>query len=250
MFPNQDQVDEYGRRSGKKRHLPQSSASSCTQPTQQRGDDTYVQKWKYKVPDEEDDKKQKKEVSNAVKKEKERERRGRMTDSIEVLRALIPQCKDKKINQSRVMELAVYHIQALERKIEEQKRYISELQGAGRNTKRQKVSEGDVGAGGDLIGMETSQAEEMSHISPPTSFLSSPGTGPPNSENEWPQSRDWTNPAFPAAPYDEFMAMGTSGVFEVRFLSFLQFQASPFSFINSELLTLKFSNQYLQFFLK
>lgn len=121
-----DSTDEFGRRAGKKRPAPDASPQH-TSPNNSNNNDTYVQKWKYKVSDEEEEKKQKKEVSNAVKKEKERERRGRMTDSIEVLRSLIPQCKDKKINQSRVMELAVYHIQGLEQQIEDQAQLISEM---------------------------------------------------------------------------------------------------------------------------
>lgn len=103
---------------------------------------TYVQKWKYKAPAPEEEKKQKKEMSNAVKKVKERQRRGRMTDSIEMLRAIIPDCQDqKKVNQSAVMELAVKHIQGLEKKITELETMVAELSCGEPTTKRQKRSD-------------------------------------------------------------------------------------------------------------
>jgi hypothetical protein len=96
----------------------------------QSHNNTFVQKWKYKVATPEEAKKQKKELSNAVKKVKERERRGRMTDSIELLKAIIPECRDhEKANQSLVMQLAIKHIQKLERKLEEQEALINELTG-------------------------------------------------------------------------------------------------------------------------
>jgi hypothetical protein len=237
MVPNQSPTEEPGRRSGKKRQV-------VPQPSNAQNNDGLLQKWKYKVSDEEEERKQKKEVSNAVKKEKERERRGRMTDSIEVLRALIPQCRDKKkINQSRVMELAVYHIQSLERKIAEQSDYIQELQGQ-RATKRQKTSHvaEDINmssvSSDSVVDFSPGQNSSPSRSTPPTqptqptqplqpiqsTVNPEPVHQPPFSpppmplsleEPEWTRhSRDW-GANFPAPTYDDFLPI-TPSSFDVR----------------------------------
>lgn len=68
----------------------------------------------------EDIKKLKKLESKATKKVKERQRRSKMTQTIEELRQIIPSCyQDKKINQSLVMRYAVEYINELQNKIKE-----------------------------------------------------------------------------------------------------------------------------------
>eukprot|EP01127_Copromyxa_protea_P010240 TRINITY_DN2483_c1_g1_i1.p1 TRINITY_DN2483_c1_g1~~TRINITY_DN2483_c1_g1_i1.p1 ORF type:complete len:746 (-),score=139.25 TRINITY_DN2483_c1_g1_i1:77-2110(-) len=157
-----------------------------------------------------------------------------MTDSIEVLRALIPQCKDKKINQSRVMELAVYHIQGLEQTISEQRQYIEELEGKHPKSKRQKVvhtpsvpeenpallkGEGSGQVSTDPIPVGSPslspRVEPMVVSSPPlrisedSGFTSSTpaAEAPPENESEWgvQTTRDWT--AFPSSTYEEFIPL-------------------------------------------
>eukprot|EP01125_Pyxidicula_operculata_P002777 TRINITY_DN1260_c1_g1_i4.p2 TRINITY_DN1260_c1_g1~~TRINITY_DN1260_c1_g1_i4.p2 ORF type:complete len:172 (+),score=36.16 TRINITY_DN1260_c1_g1_i4:147-662(+) len=77
-----------------------------------------IQKWKINEEEEEDlpvEKKQKREHSNQVKKVKERERRSKMTESVQELRSLLPQCRqsDRKFNQAMVMSMAVEYISHL-----------------------------------------------------------------------------------------------------------------------------------------
>ncbi len=56
--------------------------------------------------------------SKTTKKVKERQRRSKMTQTIEELRNMIPTCfQDKKINQSLVMRHAVEYINDLKNRI-------------------------------------------------------------------------------------------------------------------------------------
>lgn len=73
-----------------------------------------------KISNKEDVKKLKKLESNAVKKVKERQRRSKMTETIQELRSIIPTCaQEKKLNQSLVMSNAVEYILLLKSKVRE-----------------------------------------------------------------------------------------------------------------------------------
>lgn len=73
-----------------------------------------------KPSSKEDVKKLKKLESNAVKKVKERQRRSKMTETIQELRAIIPSCsQEKKLNQSLVMSSAVEYIMLLTSRVKE-----------------------------------------------------------------------------------------------------------------------------------
>jgi len=76
--------------------------------------------WKYKHNDslKEEEKRQKKLESNALKKVKERQRRSKMSQSIQQLRNLVPLCQqEKKLNQSLVMSRTVEYIKFLQQKV-------------------------------------------------------------------------------------------------------------------------------------
>eukprot|EP01129_Flabellula_baltica_P011432 TRINITY_DN5001_c0_g1_i1.p1 TRINITY_DN5001_c0_g1~~TRINITY_DN5001_c0_g1_i1.p1 ORF type:complete len:361 (+),score=90.07 TRINITY_DN5001_c0_g1_i1:48-1085(+) len=66
-----------------------------------------------------DDRKKKKKKSNVMKKVKERQRRGRISESISELKKLVPTCQQhKKLNQSLIMSLSVDYIQYLQKKVD------------------------------------------------------------------------------------------------------------------------------------
>lgn len=159
-----------------KRHSDNNSVSS---------NPSLVQKWKYKAQAAEEAKKQKKELSNAAKKVKERERRGRMADSIESLRLILPDCKDnKKANQSLVMELAVKYIQQLEQKIEEQEALIHELTGGAPLLKKMKISNDET------TKMDLSQSDDKPHTSGDMSLSPSTPLSPDYTKSL--PLRDWS----------------------------------------------------------
>eukprot|EP01121_Diplochlamys_sp_Union-15-3_P017149 TRINITY_DN597_c0_g4_i1.p1 TRINITY_DN597_c0_g4~~TRINITY_DN597_c0_g4_i1.p1 ORF type:complete len:322 (-),score=54.40 TRINITY_DN597_c0_g4_i1:51-1016(-) len=76
--------------------------------------------WKFKSNDGfQEEKRQKKIESNAIKKVKERQRRSKMSQSIDQLRKLVPICQqEKKMNQSLVMSRTVEYIRYLQQRVE------------------------------------------------------------------------------------------------------------------------------------
>eukprot|EP01130_Rhizamoeba_saxonica_P006198 TRINITY_DN2463_c0_g1_i1.p1 TRINITY_DN2463_c0_g1~~TRINITY_DN2463_c0_g1_i1.p1 ORF type:complete len:268 (+),score=73.59 TRINITY_DN2463_c0_g1_i1:25-828(+) len=66
---------------------------------------------------EEEERNRRKAQSNAVKKVKERQRRGRMAESIAELRKIVPACKERKLNQALVMSLTVDYIVQLQQQL-------------------------------------------------------------------------------------------------------------------------------------
>eukprot|EP01120_Amphizonella_sp_Union-15-10_P011462 TRINITY_DN4869_c0_g1_i1.p1 TRINITY_DN4869_c0_g1~~TRINITY_DN4869_c0_g1_i1.p1 ORF type:complete len:353 (-),score=90.01 TRINITY_DN4869_c0_g1_i1:184-1134(-) len=83
--------------------------------------------WKFKQSDvlREEERRQRKLESNALKKVKERQRRSKMSQSIQHLRKLVPHCQqEKKLNQSAVMSRTVDYIRYLQERVSELERQL------------------------------------------------------------------------------------------------------------------------------
>jgi len=95
---------------------PSSTPHSPTIDQSQQDANCSYTKWKQK----EDQKARKKQDSKTQKNIKERQRRSRMTDSLQQLRDLVPQCShSKKIDHSTIMMYTVSYIHSLNKRIKQ-----------------------------------------------------------------------------------------------------------------------------------
>jgi len=119
-----------------------------------------------------EDRRMRKARSNQIKIVKERERRSKMSQSIQELRELIPECSEKRFNQSIVMQKAVETIRRLMEEVTLLKQEKQQAQ------ERAEKAENEVFRLQDIIGTDVKQEPLSEEVPPSLSFTNTPVSTP------------------------------------------------------------------------